>query len=305
MDVDPVQLADMKDFRTDLQRALPERYRLGDEIGADGIVVEYRGTDTQKGETVRVAVLRPELTGTEGRQCFKRTCDLMHRLDHPLIVRVVEVGEAGGAPYLVTPFLEDQTLGDLLSREPLLQLEDSISLSCDVLDALCHAHERGVVFRMIHPNGVRLVSWRAVVTDFSYAVDPKQGDVLNSDGIAIGNPTYMSPEMVRGELELDGRADIYSLGVLLYEMLVGEPPFVGPTISSVIGCILETPPNSLHLVRPELPISMSRIVEKALAKIPDDRFQTAQEFSNALNQVSIPPLAPWWRRLWWQVTDRF
>jgi len=269
-------------FRERLEKVLPDRYLIEAEVERGIMVLKYRAHDRNTNQPVAIKVLRPELGRVLGGAIFRRKCELMSRLDHPHIVKVLDAGETDGVLYLLTPYLDGQSLRDLLRSQRRLPLDDALRFTCDLANALRHAHERGVVVGGLHPADVTLVSWRPVISDIPLAYDLSEGEQLLGCGSAFGNPLYMSPELVRGDLKVDVRTDIYSLGVLLYEMIAGEPPFEVSTDLKRLIVIGEKQPPLLTEIRPGLPTRLSQIVATALANNPDDRFQTAQEFVDAV-----------------------
>jgi len=246
----------------------------------------FLARDVKHDRLVAVKVLRPELAETLGSERFLREIKLAARLTHPHILPLHDSGEAQGFLYYVMPYVEGESLRDRLTREKQLPVEDSVSIAREVADALSYAHSQDVVHRDIKPENILFESGHAVVSDFGIAraISAAGGDNLTETGLAIGTPTYMSPEQAAGSAELDGRSDIYSLGCVLYEMLAGQPPFVGPTAESVVRQHLTTDPPSVTTVRPGTPVEVARALARVLAKTPADRYPTAAAFGAALAQ---------------------
>jgi tRNA A-37 threonylcarbamoyl transferase component Bud32/tetratricopeptide (TPR) repeat protein/TolB-like protein len=279
----------------DIQSALGSRYTVQRELGRGGMAIVYLATDLKHERLVAIKVLHPELAAALGPERFLREIKLTAGLNHPHILPLLDSGDAGGFLYYVMPYVEGESLRDRLERERQLPVDDALHIAREVADALGHAHSRGIVHRDIKPENILLArdpardrsgtdEWHALVADFGIAraISAAGGEQLTGTGLAIGTPTYMSPEQASGERELDGRADIYALGCVLYEMLAGQPPFSGSTAQSIMArhAIDAVPP--LHTVRPVSP-AVEAAVLKALAKVPADRFATATQFRQALS----------------------
>jgi len=253
----------------------------------------YLATDRKHGRAVAVKVLLPELAASLGGDRFLREIELAARLRHPHIVPLFDSGEAGGLLYYVMPQLVGESLRDRLEREKQLPLDDALRLASEVADALSYAHAQGVVHRDIKPENIMLEAGHAVVTDFGIAkAVATEGGTLTETGLTVGTPAYMSPEQAAGASDIDGRADLYSLACVLYEMLAGRPPFVGPTASSLVQQHLTLAPVPLTALRPAVPESVSAAVSRALAKAPADRFNPVAQFSEVLRAPVIGPGAP-------------
>src|SRR3989304_747314 len=219
----------MHDSLPTLQTALAERYRLQHELGRGGMATVYLSEDVKHHRHVAIKVLRPELAAALGPERFLREITVTAKLDHPHILPLLDSGEAAGFLYYVMPYVEGETLRDRLTREKQLPLDDALAITREVANALGYAHSRGIVHRDIKPENILLAGGHARVADFGIArvVAEAAGERLTVTGIAVGTPAYMSPEQVAGEQDVDGRSDLYSLGWGVYEMLAGEPPYVG------------------------------------------------------------------------------
>jgi serine/threonine-protein kinase len=238
---------------------------------------------------VAVKVLRPELTESLGRERFLREIRMAAKLSHPHILALYDSGAADGALYYVMPYVDGQSLRDRLGAG-LLPVADAVRIAEDVLSALAHAHARGVVHRDIKPENILLAGGtHALVADFGIgsAVSDAGGETLTQVGVSVGTPAYMSPEQAVGEA-VDGRSDLYSLGCVLYEMLVGEPPFTGPNVQAVIAKRFVQFPADVMALRDGVPRPVARAVQKVLARTPIDRFHTAAETIAALREVDAP-----------------
>jgi serine/threonine-protein kinase len=255
--------------------------------------------DRQLCRPVAVKVLHPELTHLLGPERFRREVSIAAALQHPNIVPVYESGSQGDLLYYTMPLVEGETLRARLVRETQLPLDEALRIAEDVAEALRCAHEHGIVHRDIKPENILLSGGHAVVADFGIAraITVAGEDRLTSAGMAVGTPAYMSPEQAGAAANVDGRADIYALGCVLYEMLGGEAPFTGPSAQVVLARQMEEAPRSLHVVRKTVSPALQRVIETALAKVPADRYSTAGAFVSALEHSKR---APGWhtRRRW-------
>jgi serine/threonine-protein kinase len=282
----------MSDQLDRLTTALADRYRLERELGHGGMATVYLAEDLKLERKVAVKVLHPELAATLGPDRFLREIKLSARLEHPHILTLHDSGEADGFLYYVMPYVEGESLRDRLNREKQLPIEDAIRIAGEVADALDYAHRRDVIHRDIKPENILLEEQHAVVGDFGIAraISEAGGDRLTETGIAVGTPAYMSPEQTTGSRELDARSDIYSLGCVVYEMFAGEPPFTGPTVESVVRQHLAADPSSVASKRAAVSEPVGRVVGRALAKAPADRFGTAVQFAEALTAGATAPV---------------
>jgi tetratricopeptide (TPR) repeat protein len=289
-----------------LRAALADRYELDCEIGHGGMAHVYRAHDRQHGRDVAIKVLRPELAAALGSERFLREIHLEARLQHPHILPLYDSGTADGFLYYVMPYVEGETLRERIRREKQLPLADALRITKEVGEALSYAHEHGVIHRDIKPANILLSGEHALVADFGIAkaISAADEEALTGTGIAVGTPEYMSPEQGSGDHGVDRRSDVYALGCVLYEMLAGQPPFTGRTAQSVLARHRHESPPSLLVVRPALHPEIEAVVERALAKVPADRFATVAAFSQALEAPSVSrprtrsetPRAPKWRR---------
>jgi eukaryotic-like serine/threonine-protein kinase len=273
--------------------ALANRYTIERELGRGGMATVYLAQDLKHRRQVALKVLRPELTQALGADRFLLEIEIAARFVHPHILPVFDSGEADGFLYYVMPYVAGESLRSRLTREGPLSVDDAVEIACEVADALAYAHGQGIVHRDIKPENILLEEGHAIVSDFGIAraisVAAFSGDEqLTAAGLALGTPLYMSPEQAAGQLRLDGRADIYSLGCVLYEMLVGDTPFVGPTPQSVAAQHAQDSPPMIRDRRPGVPLQVEQAITRALHKIPADRFATATEFAAALPQRRTP-----------------
>jgi len=263
--------------------ALSVRYRVERELGHGGMAVVYLAEDLKHHRKVAIKVLRPELAAALGSERFLREIDIAANLTHPNILPLHDSGEADGLLYYVMPYVKGKSLRERLNLETQLPIEDALRITCEVADALSHAHSLGIVHRDIKPENILFEAEHAVVADFGIARAMKKAgaEALSETGFAIGTPAYMSPEQASAE-KVDVRSDIYSLGCVVYEMLGGEPPYTGPSAQAIIARKLHEPVRPLHNLRETVPSNLEKALEKALARTPADRFKTALEFAEAL-----------------------
>src|SRR5438034_380150 len=276
-----------------LNAALADRYVVDRELGHGGMALVYLARDLKHERFVALKTLRPEIAMALGRERFLREIKLAARLQHPNILSVYDSGDAGGVLYYVMPFVEGESLRDRLDREPQLPLDDALQIAREVADALSYAHGHDVVHRDIKPENIMLSGGHAIVADFGIAraVSAAGGDKLTETGLAIGTPAYMSPEQAAGTGQVDRRSDIYSLGCVLYETLAGQPPFTGPTAQAIMARhSLDSVPR-LKIVRETIPDALEAVINRALAKVPADRYSTAGQFAEALAAASTGPVS--------------
>jgi serine/threonine-protein kinase len=266
----------------------PDRYAVERELGRGGTAIVLLARDLKLGRPVALKVLRPEVGSVVGIERFLREIRLAAQLQHPHILPLFDSGAINGCPYYSMPYVGGESLRARLLREPQLPLDEALQIAGEVADALVYAHSQGVIHRDIKPENILLESGptgtRALVADFgiAQALTVAGGERLTETGLAIGTPAYMSPEQATGSGRLDARSDVYSLGCVLYEMLAGNPPFMGPTVQAIQARHAVDPVPSLRTVRPTLPKGIEQVVTKALAKVPADRYASAAEFIQAL-----------------------
>jgi serine/threonine protein kinase len=272
-------------LRARITAALGAQYRIDDEIGRGGMSIVYRAQDLRLNRHVAVKVLPPDLALDQAvRSRFRREAQTSAQLSHPHIVPIYDVGEADGVVYFVMALVTGGNLGTHLELRPLRAIEEVRRVLSEVADALAYAHLRGVIHRDIKADNILLESegGRCMVTDFGIARAMEGGARLTQTGIAVGTPTYMSPEQAVGDRHVDGRSDIYSLGVVGYQMLTGRVPFTaGNAMALLLKHVSERPQPILEL-RPETPRPLAEAVERALAKSADARWPTAAAFREAL-----------------------
>ena len=289
----------MSDIPQALAAALSDRYVVEREIGAGGMATVFLARDLRHKRLVALKVVRPELGGREGVERFLREIELAARLQHPNILPVfdsgvVDDGAGSPVPWFVMPYVEGETLRQLLQREGRLPVDAALTLAGEVADALAYAHGKGVVHRDIKPENILLSGGHAVVADFGVAKALEQGTAsspsagatrLTRAGMAMGTPQYMSPEQATGDDVVDARADQYSLAAVLYEMLAGEPPFMGGTAQTVIAKSLTAPRPHVGRVRAGVPPALDGVVLKALSLEPAGRYPDMGSMRLALRAV--------------------
>ncbi len=260
------------------------RYRAERELGRGGMATVHLARDLQHGRSVALKVLHPELAAVLGPERFLREIQLTARLDHPAILPLLDSGADDGRLWYVMPYVEGGSLRDRLRQEVQLEVEEAVRIAREVAGALDHAHTKGIVHRDIKPENVLLNGARVLVADFGIAKALLASDAgkLTETGLALGTPSYMSPEQSAADSHLDGRADVYALGCVLYELLMGQPPFTGPTAQAILARQAVDPVPSLRTVRSTVPAGVEAAIVRALAKVPADRFATAGRFAEAL-----------------------
>ena len=268
-----------------LQSALGASCRIERELGGGGMSHVFVANDELQQRRVVVKVLSPELAGTVDGERFRREIHILTLLHHPGIVPVLGSGPAGPLVYYTMPMIDGDSLRTVLHRERQLPIEKAVRYATEVADALAYAHEHNIVHRDIKPDNILIDGDRAVVMDFgiSRAIERSADiDSLTASGFTIGTPKYMSPEQAAAVKHIDGRSDIYSLACVLYEMLVGEPPFPGTNPRLLIARHIRSAPPSARASRPDLPASIDQALLKALAKNPADRYDTTHAFAEAI-----------------------
>ena len=276
---------------TRLQGALAESYRIERELGQGGMATVYLAEDLKHHRKVAVKVLRPELAATLGPERFAREIEVAARLQHPHILGVLDSGQAGGFFYYVMPFVEGETLRDRLARVGELPVPEAVRLLGEIAEALATAHRAGVVHRDIKPENVLLSGRHALVMDFGVAkavTEASGAHQLTSVGVALGTPAYMAPEQASADPHMDGRVDIYAIGVMAYEMLTGSTPFPGLNPQQTLAAHITRPPVPVGQQREGLPPALEAAVMRCLAKRPADRFQAADELVAALEPLAVP-----------------
>jgi Tol biopolymer transport system component/tRNA A-37 threonylcarbamoyl transferase component Bud32 len=268
-----------------LTTALADRYRIERELGQGGMATVYLAQDLKHDRQVAIKVLRPELAAVIGAERFLSEIKTTANLQHPHILPLHDSGAADSFLYYVMPFIEGESLRDRLNREKQLPVQDAVRIATEVAGALDYAHRRGVIHRDIKPENILLHDGRALVADFGIALAASKagGTRMTETGMSLGTPHYMSPEQAMGEREITARSDVYALGAVTYELLLGEPPFTGPTAQAIVAKVMTAEPVTITGQRRTVPPHVEAAVFTALEKLPADRFATAAEFAQALN----------------------
>ncbi|MDX1394042.1 MAG: protein kinase [Gemmatimonadota bacterium] len=279
----------MSDPIARLNAALAGRYEVVREIGEGGMATVYLADDLRHERKVALKVLKPELAAVVGAERFLAEIKTTANLQHPHILPLFDSGEADGFLFYVMPFIEGETLRDRLDRDKQLPVEEAIGIATAVAAALQTAHDAGVVHRDIKPGNILMSRGEPLVSDFgiALAVGAAGGNRLTETGLSVGTPYYMSPEQATGDRSIGPASDVYSLACVLYEMLVGEPPYTGPTPQAVLGKIIMGEPVPPVAVRASIPANMDAAIRKSLEKLPADRFASARDFAAALSNPAF------------------
>src|SRR5881394_3586477 len=272
-----------------LLSALGGSYTIERELTGGGMALVFAGEDHDLGRKVVIKILPPELAATVSAERFRREILTVARLQHPHIVPILKAGEVDGLPYFVMPYVDGESIDVRLRRTPTLGVRETLGIMKDVARALAFAHERGVVHRDIKPGNILLAAGSATVTDFGVAKalssarrSGEHGNGLTNTGMSLGTILYMAPEQAAGDPDIDGRADIYSLGITAYEMLAGAAPFAILSPREMLTARLTLPPPPLSTVRKDVPIGLEKLIAKCLAIDPADRPQSAASLVEAL-----------------------
>ncbi len=297
------------DVTGQLRAALAGRYAIDHEIGAGGMATVYAARDVRHDRRVALKVLRPELGAVLGVERFLSEIRVTANLQHPNLLPLFDSGESAGLLFYVMPFVEGESLRARLERETQLPIDEAIRIATAVAGALDYAHRHGVIHRDLKPENILLHDGQPLIADFgiALAVSKAGGARITQTGLSLGTPHYMSPEQATGDRGIDGRTDIYALGAVTYEMLSGEPPHNGNTAQAIIARLLTETARPLRTLRHTVPEHVDVAIQRALEKIPADRFTTGHEFADALNgktpMLAAPALAPaaalgdgaWWK----------
>jgi serine/threonine-protein kinase len=282
---------------TSLAASIAGRYEIERALGSGGMALVFLARERKHHRKVALKVLRPELSAVLGGERFLQEIRTTANLQHPHILPLHDSGESDGLVFYVMPYIEGETLRDRLDREKQLPIDDAVRIACEVASALGYAHRQGIVHCDIKPGNILLHNGSALVADFGIALAASRSDGdnrLTRTGVSLGTPQYMAREQAMGERTIDGRADVYALGPVIYEMLTGEPPFSGPTAQAIVAKALTEPAVSPRTVRDTVPPQVEATVLKALAKLPADRFESAARFEHALSNdervvAAMPP----------------
>ena len=271
--------------RERLAEALGPKFEVRDLLGRGGFAEVYEVHDRQLHRRLAVKVLRPDLAWTQGMlQRFEKEARALASLSHPNILPIHFVGDRGGLVYYAMPYVEGNSLGDILRTDGPLDPERAVQLIRPILQALAHAHEKGMIHRDLKPDNIILdqQSGRPLLVDFGIVKQVGDGAGATLTGYVVGTPTYMSPEQALGQANVDHRSDIYAIGGVLFHLVTGIPPFEGDTSQEVIGRHIGHPVPVPNSVNARVPVWLSDVIVMALAKRPGDRFQSATEMADAL-----------------------
>ncbi len=267
-----------------INAALSDRYRVERLLGEGGMATVYLAEDLKHRRKVALKILKPDVAAVVGSARFLAEIETTANLHHPHILPLHDSGEADGLLYYAMPRVEGESLRDRLDREGQLPVEEAVRIAVAVAGALEHAHARGVIHRDIKPGNILLQDGQPLVADFgiALAVGTAAGNRLTETGIRVGTPFYMSPEQATGDHAVGPASDVYALACVLYEMLVGEPPFAGTVAQAMLGRIISGSFRRPRDVRPLVPANVDAALRKALERLPADRFSSARAFARAL-----------------------
>ncbi|MBL0172090.1 MAG: serine/threonine-protein kinase [Gemmatimonadaceae bacterium] len=294
-----------------LSAALAGRYRIERELGAGGMATVYLAEDLKHDRKVAIKVLKPELAAVLGAERFVVEIKTTAAMSHPHILPLFDSGTADGFLFYVMPYIQGETIREKLNRETQFGVDEAVRIAREIADALDYAHRHGVIHRDIKPENILLHDGRAMVMDFgiALAVSAAAGGRMTETGLSLGTPHYMSPEQATAEKEITPRADVYSLGSVLYEMLTGNAPFTGANAQQIIMKIITEPAESVTKYRKSVPSNVAAAVAKSLEKLPADRFDSAKAFADALGNATYrnasgmaagaAPDARWRQRATW------
>ncbi|MDH3272336.1 MAG: protein kinase [Gemmatimonadota bacterium] len=268
-----------------LNAALEGRYEIEREIGEGGMATVYLADDLKHERKVALKVLKPELAAVVGAERFLAEIKTTANLQHPHILPLYDSGEADSLLFYVMPYVDGESLRERLDREHQLPVDDAVRIATNMAEALDYAHRQGVIHRDIKPANVLLQDGKPVISDFgiALAVSAGGGSRLTETGLSLGTPHYMSPEQATGDQNVGPATDIYALGCVLYEMLVGEPPFTGSTPQAVLGKIIAADTPSARAQRSSVPKNVDAAVRRSLERVPADRFAVAGALTGALD----------------------
>jgi serine/threonine protein kinase len=274
-------------LRQQLIAAVSGSYEVGDLVGSGAMGAVYKARDRRHDRNVAIKIIRPELSSSMVAARFLREIRIVAGLQHPHILPLFDSGDADGLLFYVSPLVVGESLRQRLQRERQLPLLEVCHIVEQVAEALTYAHRAGIVHRDIKPDNILLTEGNAFVTDFGIAKATISSGESNatSSGMAVGTPLYMSPEQAAGESDVDSRTDQYALACMAFEMIAGEPPFTGTNPRMIIARHLSQAPPAIRALRSVVSEEAERVLNRALAKAPVDRFPSAMEFARALEDA--------------------
>ena len=277
-----------RDLIERVRKALGDRYEVITAVGRGGNASIFGAFD-KAGNRVAIKVMHPELAVSVAADRFLREIRYASRLHNPHIAPLLDSGETDYLLWFVMPYVPGESLRAALRRERRLALEVAARMGCEILEALAHAHAEGLAHRDIKPDNIVLSSDGAILVDFGIARAIAQSgeDRVTRSGFVVGTEEYMSPEQAAGADEVDGRTDLYSLGIVLFESIAGRPPFTGPSAAAVIDMQQHHEPPNVHDLRNDIPAPLGDVIARSLRKKPAERWQTAEEMRQALLPYSL------------------
>jgi eukaryotic-like serine/threonine-protein kinase len=271
-----------------VQHTFADQFHVEREIGRGGDARVFLAYD-RSGRKVALKILHPEFLDSVAAERFLREIKLVSRLNHPRIAGLLDSGERDWFVYLAMAFIDGPTLREALGSRRKLSVSDTLRVARDLLDALRHAHQLGIVHRDVKPENVVICPGRgAVLLDFGIAraIVTSISREITRAGLTVGSSSYMSPEQINGDQKIDGRSDLYSVGCVLFECLAGRPPFVWRKEAVVLQLHLTEPAPDVRTIRPDVPPDLANAIAKALVKLPEERWQSAAEMQEVLARVA-------------------
>src|SRR4030081_2928035 len=281
----------MGDTSASLANTLADRYTIERFLGQGGMATVHLAEERKHRRKVAIKVLKREFAASVGAERFLREIGIAARLSHPHIVPLIDSGESDGSLYYVSPFVPGGSLRDRLNREKRLSIDDALRIASEIGVALDYAHRNGFVHRDVKPENILFADDHALLADFGIAhvVSSTTDAPITLGGFALGTPEYMSPEQAAGETDIGIPGDVYGLACVFYEMLAGEPPFKGATPRATMAKQVTERARPLRILRPDAPAGFERVLEKALAKDPLERYPSVVDFCDALTRARLEP----------------
>ncbi|MDQ6690685.1 MAG: tetratricopeptide repeat-containing serine/threonine-protein kinase [Gemmatimonadota bacterium] len=284
----------MSDASASLANTLADRYTIERVLGHGGMATVHLAEERKHKRKVAIKVLKQEFGASVGAERFLREIGIAARLSHPHIVPLIDSGESDGSLYYVSPYIAGGSLRERLNRDRKISIDDALRIVHEVGAALDYAHRNGFVHRDVKPENILFADDHALLADFGIAhvAASTSDEPLTLGGLALGTPEYMSPEQASGETEIGVAGDVYGLACVFYEMLAGEPPFRGATPRATMAKQVTEKARPLRILRPDAPAGFERVLEKALAKDPVQRFPSVVDFCDALSRARLEPNRP-------------